>query len=109
MIRVVLVLVLIALLVYAFTDCAMSDDASGAGVPKVVWLAVIVLVPVVGPLTWLLVSRTTGARPGDPQQRRRQGPVAPDDDPEFLGRLAEQNRRSRGDGTAGGSDTDRPA
>jgi hypothetical protein len=107
MIRVVLVLVVIALLVYAFTDCATAPEEQTAGVPKIVWLAVVVLLPVVGPVTWLLVSRSAadGAAgrdgSGGPGRRRPggrgpAGPVAPDDDPEFLRRLSEENRRAHG-------------
>ena len=111
--RALVYIVPIALAVYALFDLRTSDATDRAGFNPWGWAAVIVLLPVVGPLTWLLVSRSRraggpvgtrsstgpsrpgGSRPGMPPRRpgRRPGPLAPDDDPEFLWRLEQQQRR----------------
>jgi len=45
---------------------------------------VVALLPIVGGVLWLAVGRI---RAGDAAGSVRRGPVAPDDDPEFLSRL----------------------
>lgn len=109
--RALVYIVPIALAVYALFDLRSSDATDRAGFSPWGWAAVIVLLPVVGPLTWILVSRSRraggsvgtrpstgpsrpGPRPGVPGRRPGRGPVAPDDDPEFLWRLEQQQRRS---------------
>ncbi len=47
---------------------------------KVAWIAVIILVPLIGPLLWLFFGRVRKDGPAAQQKR----PSAPDDDPEFL-------------------------
>jgi len=83
--RAVLFLAVAALTVFAAADCAQSTPAQRAGVPRWLWLVLIVLVPLLGPAVWLLVSRSASDGRGAP--RGPQGPGAPDDDPEFLHRL----------------------
>ena len=80
--------------IYALADCVQTDDAKIRGVPKWAWILLIVLLPLAGPITWLIVGkdRTGGARDGRP---RRDGPLAPDEDPEFLRRLDEEIRREK--------------
>ena len=54
------------------------------------WVFIILLFTLVGPIAWYLAGRphpTTGGRPG-PGRRQRRRPLAPDDDPEFLNHLA---------------------
>jgi hypothetical protein len=86
------VLLGIALLVYCLVDVAQADAARVRGLPKPLWLLLVVLIPLLGPLAWLLAGR--------PQRRvrassgaRRAAPSAPDDDPEFLAALARSNRQ----------------
>ncbi|OLT54218.1 PLD nuclease N-terminal domain-containing protein [Cellulosimicrobium sp. CUA-896] len=114
MARVLLVLLAVGLAVYALVDLASSDDDERGGIPKWLWVVLIVLLPFVGAIAWVLVKRSqrsasrygAGGRPGagrpGPGRRRRSGPVAPDDDPEFLWRL-EQEQRRQGRGTRPGS------
>lgn len=92
MARVLPVILGIALIVYAFIDCLRTDERSAPpGLPKAVWLLLIAVVPVIGALAWLLVSRL----PNDGTSRRRnQRPVAPDDDPEFLANLDWEARKA---------------
>lgn len=113
MLRALVYIVPIGLAIYALIDLRRSEEADRMGLHPLAWAAVIVLLPVVGPLTWVLVSRSrrtggpfatrpapgarppTGSRPPAPGRRpRRSGPVAPDDDPEFLWRLEQQQRRA---------------
>ena len=80
MMRVLPVLLLLGLVVYALVDCLQTPSRDVRSASKPLWLAVIVLVPVVGAAGWLLLGRR---RPtGRAGSRRR--PLAPDDDPDFL-------------------------
>lgn len=102
--RALLFLVIIGLAVYALADVATSDERSRHGVPRAAWL-LIVLVPVVGPVVWILSSRAGRRADGGPATAGPRGPVAPDDDPEFLWRL-EQERIRRERETRGGAGED---
>ncbi|MBE7701888.1 PLDc N-terminal domain-containing protein [Oerskovia sp. Sa1BUA8] len=114
MIRVLLTLLAVGLAVYALSDCATSDEDDRSGIPKGLWIVMIIFLPFVGPLAWILVSRTQRSRhaqagrtpaagPGRPGARRRpSAPVAPDDDPDFLWKLEQQRRREARGETAGG-------
>ncbi|MDQ1617524.1 MAG: hypothetical protein QOE19_93 [Actinomycetota bacterium] len=107
MFRVLVFAIPIILAVYALVDCVQTDDRAVRGLPKLVWVAVIALVWVVGPIAWLVVGRDRGK--ARPQASWRAGPagggqgprpsgrvVAPDDDPEFLRQLGrDQDRRLR--------------
>ncbi|GMA22842.1 hypothetical protein GCM10025864_06010 [Luteimicrobium album] len=95
MFRGLLVLAAIGLLVYALTDCVTSQDKRPAGAPKALWILAIIVLPVLGPVLWLVLSRGPGAEAGTPPARgsRPSGPVAPDDDPDFLRRIDEERRR----------------
>lgn len=73
----------IILTVYSLVDCATTTRNRIRGLPRWVWIFVILLVPVVGPLLWLIVGR---ARRGARLVRS----VAPDDDLEFLKGLDRQ-------------------
>ncbi|WP_282946073.1 PLD nuclease N-terminal domain-containing protein [Cellulomonas endometrii] len=115
MARALLFLVMIGLAVYAVADIATSEEDERLGLPKLPWMLLAVVVPLLGPAVWILVSRSRraergpgggagpsrgGPAPGGPAPRRR-GPVAPDDDPEFLWRLEQdrirRERETRGD------------
>ncbi|MCK6209795.1 PLDc N-terminal domain-containing protein [Georgenia sp. EYE_87] len=108
--RILPVVLLIALVVYALIDCVRTpDDDMPVGIPKVLWVILIILFPGIAALAWIVVSRVARAnaakaagpvRPGlwssptPPRPVRRSGPVAPDDDPEFLARLEADRRRA---------------
>lgn len=77
------ILFLVALTVFALVDCLQSDREQ---VPrKWPWVLLILLLPLVGPLAWLLAGRPRGKAP--PPPRRAQPPVAPDDNPDFLRKI----------------------
>lgn len=73
--------------VYAVVDCAMTANERVRGIPKPLWIVVIMLMPVIGGILWLAIGkdRATG------YTARRSG--APDDDPGFLRRLRDDAAR----------------
>ena len=93
MIRALPFVVELALVLYALIDCLQTDDALVRNLPKVLWVFIILLFPLVGPIAWLVAGRpqrtgpATGGPMWGPRQTRRQGPPrpkGPDDDPDFL-------------------------
>jgi Phospholipase_D-nuclease N-terminal len=103
MIRVLVPLVLTGLLVFAVVDILVIDSGRVRGIPKFGWILLVILLPLIGPLLWFLVGRErldqrshgryadaseVPSRPG-----RRFGPIAPDDDPDFLGRLSREQQQ----------------
>ena len=67
--------------IYSVADCAFFDRSRVRGLPKPLWLLVIILFPVIGGILWFLIGR--GRRRSESGRRV----TAPDDDPEFLGKL----------------------
>ena len=89
MVRFLPFLISLVLSVYALFSCIQTRDKDVPYLPKLVWIVLIVFVPFVGPIVWLLASRTEGVRrernPRSVKPTAR--PVAPDDDPDFLASL----------------------
>ena len=94
MLRVLTFVIPLALLVWALVDCLQTREEDIKGMPKVLWVLFMLLIPLVGPLVWIFAGKSRGR----PQAPRREygaypagpygsGPVAPDDDPNFLERL----------------------
>ena len=94
MLRVLTILIPLALLVWALVDCLQTPEEEVKGMPKVLWILFMLLIPLVGPLVWVFAGKDRSR----PQRARRDldaypaspygsGPVAPDDDPNFLERL----------------------
>jgi|SRR4051794_29652191 hypothetical protein len=106
------VLAAIGVTIYAVVDCFRSDDAEIRGMPKPLWLLVILLLPPVGGALWLILGRqsTFGTH------NRRLRTIGPDDDPDFLRSLApprprprdKDRRRTEGRGEGKGKDDDDP-
>jgi hypothetical protein len=84
-------LISLVLSVYALFSCIQTRDEDVPYLPKLVWIVLIVFVPFVGPIVWLLMSRTEAVRrerAAVPKARKpTERPVAPDDDPDFLASL----------------------
>jgi Phospholipase_D-nuclease N-terminal len=96
----------VGLLIYAVIDCSRTPDEDvPASLPRTGWLVMIILLPFLGPVFWLIASRTedgVGSPPrgsgggtspraeprgtggGSAGTTRTRGPVGPDDDPDFL-------------------------
>ena len=79
MLRFLPLLVALALSIYCVVDCVQSDDSQVRGLPKLIWVFVILLFPFAGSIAWLVAGRPKTTRPP-----RRQMPRGPDDDPDFL-------------------------
>ncbi len=74
---------LLALTVYALVDCLLTRR--GAVPRRWAWVLLILLLPLIGPMAWLLLGRPRRQPPKPPPGRDQ--PLAPDDDPDFLRRL----------------------
>jgi hypothetical protein len=90
--RALLIFALVATVFWVFTivDCAVQPPTRHRGVSKPAWIAIVVLIPVLGGILWLTIGRV-----------RRSAVLvyqAPDDDPDFLGSLGsitDQDERIR--------------
>jgi hypothetical protein len=76
---------LLALTLYAFVDCAMREDYQIRRLPKWGWLLVIFFFSTLGPITYLLIGRN-GPRQPQQQRPKKSKPriLPPDDNPDFL-------------------------
>ena len=85
MLRVLPTLVLLGLTIYALVDCVQTEESRQRNLPKALWILLILLLPLVGPIAWLVAGR-----PGPGRGRgtnRPSSPRGPDDDPDFLRNL----------------------
>ncbi len=73
----------IVLAVYAWIEIALSDSRQVRQLPRWTW-ALIVLIPIFGPVAWLAFGRPNGSEVVRTPPRPRPRVVAPDDDPDFL-------------------------
>ena len=88
--RLLIYLAAFALIVYSLSHCFSVSAQDRGGAPKWVW-TIIILIPGLGSLIWFMFyySKKQTAKLS-PQQ-----PLAPDDDPDFLWRLDQENRRNQ--------------
>jgi hypothetical protein len=80
----------VAFTIYALVDLFMTHNPRVRAFPKPVWIAVVVALPVIGPILWLVVGKSK-PRPYRPSAGGR----APDDDPFFLGSLDSESADER--------------
>jgi Phospholipase_D-nuclease N-terminal len=80
----VLTFVDIAFMIFAFVDVLLTQDWRVRGVPKIVWLVIVLLLSPIGGILWFFVGKEPIDGPVKAPRRRE---VAPDDDPEFLARM----------------------
>lgn len=122
MARILLILVVVGLMAYALADVWSADEDERGGLPRWLWVLLIVLLPLLGAISWIVVrvtARRSGAgpaagsgsggsrpKPTRPGPRRPSGPVAPDDDPEFLWRLEQEKRKREAHGSRDAKDDD---
>ena len=105
----VVLAVSIALALWCLVDLLPREDAELQGLPKVGWVVVLLLFPLLGGLAYLLAGRSPQARAAGPRaagrplrpgRTRPDAPPArgPEDDPEFQAqlrrRVEEQRRRA---------------
>lgn len=101
--RLIAVIFLVAIVVYAFiVALRMDPKRTPAGINKWVWVIFTILPPVVGSIIFLVANYVTNAKNrGGPDYlgpiARDHGPVAPDDDPDFLKELEDELRRAQYD------------
>jgi len=111
--------VLVGLVIYTIIDVLRSEAQERYGIARPLWVLLILALPVVGSVVWLVARQAARARgaggggtgggggtrrgPSPRGPRRPSGPVAPDDDPEFLWRLSQQQRRAQQERGTGGS------
>ena len=120
MLRVLLVILWIAVVVYAVADWARTPEEKSPGpIPRMVWLLIILLTAptfALGAIAWIVarvVSRAEDGEesaffgplrkfniPGFGGQASDAGVMSPDDDPEFLFRLQRDIQRRRSAGNA---------
>lgn len=97
MLRVLMILVPLALSIYAFIDCITTEEKDVKHIPKPLWAILILLFPLVGSVSWLIVGRdrasASGRIGGGPSRRSAGGWVAPDDNPEFLKSLGDDRKK----------------
>ncbi|MER5935088.1 PLD nuclease N-terminal domain-containing protein [Streptomyces sp. NPDC002054] len=96
MLRYLPFLLIIGLTVFAFIDCLNTPEEEVKHLPKVVWVIIILLFSIVGPVVWLFAGKKRAPAGSGPGGRRGQW-VAPDDNPEFLNRLREEQDRKQQD------------
>lgn len=84
MLRALQILIPLGLTIYALVDCISTPDERIRNLPKYVWMILIVLIAIVGPITWLIAGRPKRRGNGGRTQRRV---LPPDDDPDFLRKL----------------------
>jgi hypothetical protein len=90
MARVILLLATVGVTIYALIDCWQRDERTVRAMPKALWFAVILMLPLVGGLLWLTAGRSR-AFEGDGIRVPRHA-TAPDDDEAFLRSLDERRR-----------------
>ena len=85
----------LVLLVLALISCLSADRVRNA--PRLVWVLVIILLPLLGPLAYFVWGRPLPPpTEGGPVRRGTPRPTAPDDDPDFLSSVdIEKTRRDR--------------
>jgi membrane-associated phospholipid phosphatase len=109
-------LIWIVVWLWALVDAFTTDAEKVRGIPKAAWIILILIMMDPAAILWFVFGRARGQirarvpqadrwKPEDGMPvRRRGGPVAPDDDPEFLLRLREELRRKERDDPGSGTD-----
>ena len=115
MLKFLLYAVPLVVTLYALIDAILIPGALARSLPKWLWLVLIVVVPFFGAVAWLAAGRPTreqapagGGPLGRVVPRRAPQERAPDDDPAFLRKLAddEWSRKMRDRRSGGTPDTD---
>ncbi len=107
-------LVFLALWIFCFIDVLTTPETACRNLPKLVWIFIVLLLPLVGSIAWLVAGRAWDRttipvqRPTVRSGQARRVPTNPDDDEEFLAglklRAEEQRRKAREQGERDGRD-----
>src|SRR5690606_12525434 len=81
----------LAIWIYALIDCIRAEEYRVRGVPKIVWIMLIILLPLVGSILWLVIGRDRES--SAPAAAAPKRPLYPDDDPAFLNRVERDTER----------------
>ncbi len=81
-------LIIVALSIYAAIDSLMTAKYRTRGLPKFLWVVVILFLPVIGPVLWFTLGKDRG------KNRPVARATAPDDDPDFLRRLGSEKEQA---------------
>ncbi|TPX03536.1 hypothetical protein FJ656_16680, partial [Schumannella luteola] len=86
-------IVALVLLVAAVVDIVRIEPSRVRALPKPLWAVIAIGLIFIGPILWFALGR----EPLEPRQagRLRQPPAAPDDDPEFLRRIAREKEQEQ--------------
>jgi hypothetical protein len=102
-------IVLLGVFAWAIVEAFAADPDRVRGLPKTIWVVIILLFFSFGAVAWFIFGRPRRSAMSRPAPRtsnwggtppvtaRRAAPMAPDDDPEFLFRLREQLRNKPDD------------
>ncbi|OEJ25646.1 hypothetical protein AR457_15400 [Streptomyces agglomeratus] len=100
MLRYLPFLLVLALWIYAFIDCLNTPEEEVRHLPKVVWVIIVLLFGevLIGPVAWLAVGKVRkgargGSTPSEWHRKHKREWVAPDDNPDFLKSLKDENAR----------------
>ncbi|MFZ3568874.1 MULTISPECIES: PLD nuclease N-terminal domain-containing protein [unclassified Streptomyces] len=90
MLRYLPFLLVLALWIYAFIDCLNTPEKEVRKLPKLAWVFIVLLFGqvLIGPIAWLAVGRPRRAPAGGGTRF-----VAPDDNPEFLRSLRDDDKK----------------
>lgn len=83
-------LIAAAVLIYTVVDIALIDRSRVKGLPKIVWVLIVLVLPIIGAVLWFFLGRERLSERGGGRGSVRRGPRAPDDDPEFLRKLGRE-------------------
>ncbi len=83
-------LLLLALTAVAMISCLSAEAGEVRGLPRGLWVVLILLLPLVGPVLYFAFGRPQRREQASPSvgfSPAKARPLAPDDDPDFLSRL----------------------
>lgn len=96
MLRFILILIPIAITVYALIDAISAKRDDVRSLPKWLWIVLIIILWIGGAVLWFFFGRPSGRNDvdggGGGGQARPQGP---DDDPDFLADLEWKQRKNK--------------
>jgi hypothetical protein len=87
MAKVLLIVVPLAITIYALIDAIQTENTRVLYLPKLIWILLILLFTPIGGIAWLVTGRQRGPQSGRRGPNYPAAPRGPDDDPDFLRNL----------------------